>query len=108
MNPNVKLCESRCVVNQSSRYQRLLGRLNYLTITHLDIAFVVSVVSQQFLSAPWSTHLEVALRNVRYLKAHPIRAMFYGVHNHLRIEAFTHFDWAPSPSDTKSTTRYCT
>ena len=87
------MCEQGGLLSSPNSYWRLLGKLNYLTITCLNIAFVVCVVSQQFMSAPWFTHLEVALRNVRYLKAHPSRVLFYGVHNHLRIEAFTHFDW---------------
>ena len=72
-------------------YQRLVGKLNYLTITHPDISFAVNVISQ-FMSTPCSTHIEVALRIVRYLKAHPGRGLFYRVHGHLCIEAFTDSD----------------
>ncbi|GFZ01055.1 hypothetical protein Acr_14g0006900 [Actinidia rufa] len=54
------------------------GEVNYITITHPDIAFAMSVVSQ-FMSAPRSTYMEVALRIVKYLKAHPCRGLFYGV-----------------------------
>lgn len=95
-----------------------MGKLNYLTITRPNIAFVISVVNS-FISAPrsmrstvhleggylekceisqgvaprsWrsSGHLEVAaFRSVRYLKAHSGRGLFYGVHNHLHIKAFS-------------------
>ena len=68
-----------------------MGKLNYLTVTRPNIAFNVSVVSQ-FMSAPHSTHMKVVLRIVRYLKAHLGRGLFYGVHGHLRIEAFTNID----------------
>ncbi|RVW58902.1 Retrovirus-related Pol polyprotein from transposon RE2 [Vitis vinifera] len=37
------------------RYRRLVGKLNYLTITHPDISFPVSVVSQ-FLQSPCDSH----------------------------------------------------
>ena len=43
------------------RYKRLAGKLNYLTLTRLDITFAVSVKSQ-FLSAPRTIHLEAVMR----------------------------------------------
>ena len=52
---------------------------------------------------PCSTHIEAVLRIVRYLKAHPSRDLFYGVHGHLRIEVFTNSDWVGSLSDMRST-----
>ena len=56
MDPNVKLCiEQREFMTNPVSYQRLVGKLNYLTITRPDISFVVNVVSQ-FMSAPRSTH----------------------------------------------------
>ena len=39
------------------RYQRLVGKLIYLSHSWLDIAFAVSVVSQ-FMHAPYEEHLE--------------------------------------------------
>ena len=39
------------------RYQRLVGKLIYLSHSWLDIAFAVSVVSQ-FMHAPYEDHLE--------------------------------------------------
>ena len=65
--------------------------MNYLTITRPDIAFAVNVVNQ-FMLAPHSTHMEAIIRIVRYLKAHRSRDLFYGVHDHLRIEASTDVD----------------
>ncbi|GFS46002.1 hypothetical protein Acr_00g0099490 [Actinidia rufa] len=91
------------LLSSTDNYQRLVGKLNYLTITRQVIAFAISVVSQ-FMSAPHSTHMEVALWIVRYLKVHPGRDLFYGVQGHLRVEAFPNVDWARSPSNRRSTT----
>ena len=49
------------------RYQRLVGKLIYLSHTRLDIAFFVSVVSQ-FMHAPKGEHLEVVYKILKYLK----------------------------------------
>lgn len=42
----------------TGRYQRLVGHLIYLTLTHLDITYAVSVISQ-FMHALTQDHLEV-------------------------------------------------
>ena len=48
MNPNVKLIPSQGEPLQDlKRYRQLVGKLNYLTITRLDISFLVSVVSHE-------------------------------------------------------------
>ena len=52
MDPNVKLVpRQEEPLRDPGRYQRLVGRLNYLTITQPNISFPVSVVSQ-FLQSP--------------------------------------------------------
>ena len=47
MDPNIKLVPGQGEpLRDSGRYRRLVGKLNYLTITWSDISFPVSVVSQ--------------------------------------------------------------
>ena len=41
-------------LSDPKRYRRLVGRLNYLIVTRLDITFVISVV-RHFLNAPYNT-----------------------------------------------------
>ena len=44
MDPNVKLYEDQGeLLSNPERYRCLIGKLNYLTITRLDILFAVSV-----------------------------------------------------------------
>ena len=50
-----------------SRYRRLVGKLNYLTVTRPDISFATSVVSR-FLESPHTNHLEVALTHLEVFK----------------------------------------
>ena len=46
MDPNVKLVSIQGeLLRDPGRYRRLVGKLNYLTITRPDISFLVSVVS---------------------------------------------------------------
>jgi hypothetical protein len=55
-----------------TQYQRLVGKLIYLTITRSDISFVVNQVSK-FIQAPRKPHLDAIDRILRYLKGHPKR-----------------------------------
>lgn len=106
MDPNVKLCvDQRELLHNPNQYRRLVGKLNYLTITRPDISFAISLVSQ-FMPAPHHPHWEAFLRIVKYLKLHPGWGLLYRTCGHLRVEAFTDSDWAGGPSDRRSTTGY--
>ncbi|XP_055824286.1 uncharacterized mitochondrial protein AtMg00810-like [Solanum dulcamara] len=54
-------------------YQRLVGRLLYLTIRRPDISFAVQVLSK-FIQQPKLSHWEVTLRLVRFIKCSPGQA----------------------------------
>ena len=71
IDPSQKLpeIEQRVPVN-ASRYQRLVGKLTYLSHTRPDIAFAVSLVSQ-FMHSPCEEHLTATYRILRYLKSYP-------------------------------------
>ncbi|KAA0049978.1 reverse transcriptase [Cucumis melo var. makuwa] len=60
------------VLVDKEQYQRLVGKLIYLSHTHPDISFVVSDVSQ-FMQAPYEKHMETVKRILRYLKTTPIK-----------------------------------
>ena len=58
------------------RYQRLVGRLFYLSHTRPDIGFAVSAVSQ-FMHSPTEEHMEAVYRILRYLKMTPRKGLFF-------------------------------
>ena len=62
---NHKLGEySNHVPTNKERYQRLVGKLIYLSHTRPDIAYVVSVVSQ-FMHCPSEDHMDAVIRILR-------------------------------------------
>ena len=62
MDLNVKLVlRQEEPLQDLERYQRLVGKLNYLTITRPDISFLVSVVSR-FLQSPYDSHWDAVIR----------------------------------------------
>ncbi|KAL5567394.1 hypothetical protein UlMin_030558 [Ulmus minor] len=89
------------------RYQRLVGRLIYLSHTRPDIAYAVSVISQ-FMHAPRENHMEAAYRVLRYLKSAPGKGIIFRKSEKMEVEAYTDADWAGSVMDRRSTSGYCT
>jgi Reverse transcriptase (RNA-dependent DNA polymerase)/Integrase core domain/gag-polypeptide of LTR copia-type/GAG-pre-integrase domain len=87
-------------------FQRLVGKLIYLTITRPDISYAVSYVSQ-FMYKPMEGHLEIVNQILRYLKSAPGRGILMQKHGHLNIVGYTDADWAGCPYGRKSTTGFC-
>uniref|UniRef100_A0A8R7TS16 Mitochondrial protein n=1 Tax=Triticum urartu TaxID=4572 RepID=A0A8R7TS16_TRIUA len=87
------------------QYQRLVGRLIYLSHTRPDIAYAVSIVSR-YMHDPRSTHLNAAYRILRYLKGCPGKGILFSNSRHLSIECYTDADWAGCLDDRRSTSGY--
>ncbi|WJZ84163.1 hypothetical protein VitviT2T_003782 [Vitis vinifera] len=107
MDTTVKLEESDgSVPVDKGRYQRLVGKLIYLSHTRPDIGFFVSVVSQ-FMNNPTENHMTVVIRILRYLKMTPGNGLFFQRTTKKEIEIFSNADWAGSLTDRRSTSGYC-
>ena len=70
------------------RYQRLVGRLIYLSHTRTDIAYSVSVVSQH-MNNPSEDHLEALNRILRYLKMTPGHGLLFKRSKDWEVEIYT-------------------
>ncbi|KAL6318435.1 hypothetical protein AAG906_041201 [Vitis piasezkii] len=89
------------------RYQRLVGKLIYLSHTRPDIAYAVSLVSQ-FMHCPSEDHMSAVVRILWYLKSSLGRGPMFTKNQHLHIDGYTNADWAGNITDRKSTSGYFT
>ena len=105
MVPSVHLTKEGETFEDPERYRRLVGKLNYLTVTHPDIAHSVSVVSQ-YMSSLTVDHWAAIKHILCYLKEAPGRGIVYSNHGHNRLECFMDVDWARSKENMRSTSGY--
>ena len=84
-------------------YQRLVGRLIYLTNTKPDLTFAVNVVSQ-FMHTPRTAHLDAIYHILRCLKTGPGLDLFYSTGHQSGLSCFTDADYVGSQTDRRSTT----
>ncbi|KAA0033032.1 eIF-2-alpha kinase GCN2 isoform X5 [Cucumis melo var. makuwa] len=87
------------VIADKEQYQRLVGKLIYLSYTRLDISFAVSV--SQFMQVPYKEHMEAVKRILRYLKTTPGKGLMFRMIDRKTIEAYTDLDWAGYVVDRK-------
>lgn len=93
------------IPTNKERYQRLVGKLIYLTHTRPDLSYAVSVVSQ-FMHNPSEQHMSAVNRILAYLKSSPGKGILYSKEGHLDIMGYTDSDFAGSRLDRKSTSGY--
>nr|XP_016473779.1 PREDICTED: uncharacterized mitochondrial protein AtMg00810-like [Nicotiana tabacum] len=86
-------------------YQKLVGKLIYITITRPDICFTFQVLSQ-FMKQPKRSHWEAALRVVRYIKGCPGLGVFLSQTSATHLTVYCDSDWATCPNTRRSVTGY--
>ena len=105
---NHKLCEDMDQEpTNKEQYQRLVGKLIYLTHTRPYIAYAVSVVSQ-FIHSPSVSHKNVFDRILIYLKSALGNGLMFSKNGDLEVVGYTDANWAGSVTDRHSTSGYCT
>ena len=67
MLPKLQLTKDDKLFEDPERYRKLVGKLNYLKVTHPDIAYSISIVSQ-FMSSPTVNHWAALEYILCYLK----------------------------------------
>ena len=70
MAPGVHLTREDELFENPERHKRLVGKLNYLTVTRSDIAHSINVVSQ-YMSSPIVDNWTVVQHILCYLKGAP-------------------------------------
>ena len=107
MDPNQKLMTNQSeIYPDSERYRRLVGKLIYLTITRLDISFVVGVVGQ-FMQNPHVDHWNAVMRILICVKKAPGQGLLYEDKGNTQVSGYCDADWAGCPIDKRSTSGYC-
>ena len=87
------------------RYQRLVGKLIYLSHTRPDIAYSVSVVSQH-MNNPIEDHLDAMNKILRYLKMTPGHGLLFKKSEIREVEIYTDASWVGEQIDRRSTIGY--
>ena len=87
MAPNVQLTKEGELFEDPERYRRLVGKLNYLTITHPDIVYSVTVLSQ-YMSSPTVNHWTTIKHILCFLKEAPRHGILYKKHGQTRTDSF--------------------
>jgi len=103
LDSKLRLASTGNALDSPSYYQKLVGKLIYLTITRPDITFAVS----QHMHAPTFQHLGMVKRILRYLKGTIGRGIVMTRNGHTNIMGYTDSDWAGNALDRHSTTGYC-
>lgn len=112
IEPKLKLIPSDDTsLTNPTLYRELIGSLVYLTVTRLDITYVVHIMSQFLfaphiihLFAPYTIHFTVMLRILHYMKGTLFHGSHFFLHFSLELSAFSEVYWVEDPIDCRSMT----
>jgi len=94
------------LLKDPTSYQRLVGKLIYLTMTRPDICYAVQTLSQ-FMHSPKQSHMNAALKVVKYLKKCPGLGILLSRKCNMEMMAFCDSDYATCPMSRRSITGFC-
>jgi len=99
------LNDSDDLLPSSIEYRALVGSLQYLSLTHPDIAFSTNKLAQ-FMQNPRTAHWTALKRVLRYLVGSCDKGVFISTTAPLNLHAYSDADWASDKDDYISTTGY--
>ncbi|XP_019172664.1 PREDICTED: uncharacterized protein LOC109168065 [Ipomoea nil] len=88
-----------------TQYRRIVGALQYLTITRPDLSYAVNRLCQ-FMHSPTEDHWSLLKRVLRYVKGTQDYGLRLSPSSSTDLHAFSDSDWAGCPVDRKSTSGY--
>lgn len=106
MSPSSKLSSFNSTsIEDPTLYRSVVGSLQYLLATSLDLAFFINQVCQ-FMHAPCVTHWQAVKHILRYLKHTIEHGLTITSSPSYAFVAFSDVDWTRCPDDHKSTDGY--
>nr|XP_016505705.1 PREDICTED: uncharacterized mitochondrial protein AtMg00810-like [Nicotiana tabacum] len=106
LDPSTKLkADQSPMLIDPSNYRKLVGKLNFLTNTRLDISYSVQHLSQ-YIQSPREAHLKAAYHVLRYLKGDPSPGIFFSNSKENGIRALCDLDWAACLETRRSVNGY--
>ncbi|XP_048491346.1 uncharacterized mitochondrial protein AtMg00810-like [Beta vulgaris subsp. vulgaris] len=91
---------------QVEPYQRLVGKLIYLSLTRPDVTFTIHVLSR-FMHQPTTVHMQAAKRVLRYFSGSISQGILLANSSQAHLQAFCDNDWAGCASTRRSTSGFC-
>ncbi|KAE8700619.1 Detected protein of unknown function [Hibiscus syriacus] len=89
------------------KFQRLVGKLIYLSLTRSYIAFPINVISQH-MTNPTEEHMAATNRILKYLKKTLGHGLMFKKTQDKTVKIFTDSSWAGDLTERRSTSGYCT
>lgn len=107
MDPNVKISwvEGE-LLEDPSRYKRLIGKFLYLTVARLDLSSINCL--NQFLAKPRVPDLQVTYNVLQCIKGIVGQGLFFGSSSMAVLKGFADSDWASCLYSRKSISGLCT
>lgn len=93
------------LLTQPDIYRSLVGKLNYLTNTRLDLSYTVQTLNQ-YMHAPRTSHLSALHHTLRYIAGSITHGILLHAFNQLTLQAFSDADWASCIDTRHSITGY--
>ncbi|KAL6316580.1 hypothetical protein AAG906_018835 [Vitis piasezkii] len=105
LKAKTRTSSNNVLLEDQSYFRGLVGALQYLTLTRLDLSYSVNYASQ-FMHAPTVVHLKMVQRILRYVKGTIDISLHFTSNTTLDLCAFSNADWAGCLTTRRSITGY--